>query len=165
VSDARGNPDKRDVADALLERGSLFIYLDPRRDDVLVPKYLAKQPQLVLQVGMDLAVPIPDLAVDEEGVTGTLSFNRSPFFCRIPWDAIFGLVGDDALGVVWDEDLPDEIAAEVEAAQAKAGKRGPKRPALRAIDGGVPDDGDADDDAEDEGDETPRKRGHLRLVE
>jgi len=163
VTGAPSNPDKRDVADALLERGSLFIYLDPRRDDVLVPQYLAKQPQLVLQVGLNLAVPIPDLGVDEEGITGTLSFNRSPFFCRVPWDAIFGLVGDDALGVVWDEDLPDEIAAEVEAAQAKAeGKPSAKRPSLRAIDGGVADDSGEDSD---EGDETPRKRGHLRLVE
>lgn len=167
MSVARGNPDKRDVADALLERGSLFIYLDPRRDDVLVPEYLAKQPQLVLQVGMNLAVPIPDLGVDEEGITGTLSFNRSPFFCRVPWDAIFGLVGDDALGVVWDEDLPDEIAAEVEAAQAKAtGKPGRARPALRAIDGGVPDDdGASDDDDGGDDDGPPPKRGHLRLVE
>ncbi|MEZ4339869.1 MAG: hypothetical protein R3B82_24880, partial [Sandaracinaceae bacterium] len=78
-------PPKREVALALLERGSLFVHLDPRVEGVVVPDYLRSQPQLVLQVGLGLAVPIPDLEVDDEGVFGTLSFNRSPFYCRVPW--------------------------------------------------------------------------------
>ena len=35
-------PPKKDVARALLLRGSVFVYLDPRRDDVAVPVWLAK---------------------------------------------------------------------------------------------------------------------------
>ena len=38
-----------------------------------------------------MAVPIPDLRVDSEGISGTLSFSRKPFKVRIPWDAIFAL--------------------------------------------------------------------------
>lgn len=166
-----GHPDKREVAEALIERGSVFLYLDPRSDGVVVPEYLRKQPQLVLQVGLDLVVPIPDLEIDGEGISGTLSFNRAPFWCRVPWGSVFGLVGDDSMGVVWHEDLPDEIAAEVDAAKEKADRPlgVAKRPALRAIDGGAerssappapegePEAGTAAAPV--------RKRGHLRLVE
>ncbi|MFK7987633.1 MAG: hypothetical protein AB8I08_16555, partial [Sandaracinaceae bacterium] len=121
-----------DVARALLVRGSMFVYLDPRREEVSVPPWFRKQAQLVLQFGLQLPVPIPDMRVDEEGVFGTLSFNRQPFVCEIPWSGVFALVGDDGMGMVWEEDLPEEIAAEVE-----AGFRPPKkRPSLRAIEGG-----------------------------
>ena len=137
VSDRETPPPKKDVARALLLRGSLFVYLDPRASGVSVPTWFARQAQLVLQVGLDLPVPIPDLRVDDEGVFGTLSFNRAPFTCVVPWSAVFALVGDDGMGMVWQEDLPSEIAAEVEQGLAReAAAAGPK---LRAIDGGASD--------------------------
>jgi stringent starvation protein B len=107
-------PAKKDVARALLLRGSLFIHLDPRRPGVLVPSRLRSQAQVVLQVGLEMPVPIPDLRVDEDGVFGTLSFKGVPFTCFVPWGAVFALVGDDAKGMVWHADMPSEIAAEVE---------------------------------------------------
>jgi Stringent starvation protein B len=109
-----GLPDKRDVARALLLKGTVFVHLDPRSDDVRVPSWLKRQPQLVLQVGLDMPVPIPDLRVDDGGVFGTLSFNRTSFTCSVPWDAIFAVVGDDGRGMVWPGSMPQEIAAEVE---------------------------------------------------
>jgi hypothetical protein len=109
-----GLPDKRDVARALLLKGTVFVHLDPRSDDVRVPNWLKRQPQLVLQVGLDMPVPIPDLRVDDGGVFGTLSFNRTSFTCSVPWDAIFAVVGDDGRGMVWPGSMPQEIAAEVE---------------------------------------------------
>jgi hypothetical protein len=113
-------PPKRDVASALLRKGSLFLHLDPRVSGVCVPPWLTKQPQLVLQVGFDMVIRIPDLRVDDEGVFGTLSFNRNPFACAIPWDAVFALVGDDGRGLVWPESMPPEIAAEVERESQRA---------------------------------------------
>jgi stringent starvation protein B len=101
------------VALALLQGPSLFIHLDPRKPEVIVPLHFKKQAQLVLQVGLNMAVPIPDLHVDDEGVSCTLSFNRAPFWCRLPWTAIYALVGDDKRGMIW----PDEVPAEVESAQ------------------------------------------------
>src|SRR5689334_172625 len=109
-----GLPDKRDVARALLLKGTVFVHLDPRSEDVRVPSWLKRQPQLVLQVGLDMPVPIPDLRVDDGGVFGTLSFNRTSFTCSVPWDAIFAVVGDDGRGMVWPGSMPQEIAAEVE---------------------------------------------------
>jgi stringent starvation protein B len=115
-------PPKKDVALALLEQASMYIHLDPRADSVQVPAWFKKQPQLVLQVGLNMAVPIPDLHVDEQGLSCTLSFNRSPFFCMIPWRAVFALVGEKGQAMVWAEDVPAEVAA-----QAQAQKQ-PERP-------------------------------------
>jgi stringent starvation protein B len=114
-------PPKREVATALLGKGSLFVHLDPRAVGVEVPDWLKQQPQLVLQVGLQMLIPIPDLRVDADGVFGTLSFSRHPFACYVPWDAVFALVGDDGRGMVWPESMPAEIAAEVdrEAVRAK----------------------------------------------
>jgi stringent starvation protein B len=113
-------PAKKDVARALLLRGSVFVHLDPRRPGVLVPARLRHQAQVVLQVGLDMPVPIPDLRVDEEGIFGTLSFKGVPFSCFVPWAAVFALVGEDAKGMVWSREMPDEIAT----ALVRESKRG-----------------------------------------
>lgn len=113
VSEAQLPPPKHDVARALLVRGSLFVHLDPRLDAVRVPEHLRRQPQLVLQVGLDMPVAIPDLRVTSEGVSATLSFQRTPFACWVPWSAVFALLDERGKGVLWPEDLPTEIAAEV----------------------------------------------------
>jgi stringent starvation protein B len=72
---------------------------------------LRSQAQVVLQVGLDMPVPIPDLRVDEEGIFGTLSFKGVPFSCFVPWGAVFALVGEDAKGMVWSREMPEEIAS------------------------------------------------------
>jgi stringent starvation protein B len=120
-------PPKKDVALALLDRASVFIHLDPRSDDVLVPSWLKKQPQLVLQVGRHMAVRIPDLEVVDEAVACTLSFNRSPHYCYVPWSAVYALVGEDGRGMVWPDDIPAEVST---ASLAQGGPR------LHAIPGG-----------------------------
>jgi stringent starvation protein B len=104
-------PAKKDVARGLLLRGTIYLHVDPRVEHVIVPRWLGKQPQLVLQIGLDLA--IPDLRVDADGVSGTLSFNRSPFRCVIPWDAIFGISDEQGRGMVWPESVPTELRRRV----------------------------------------------------
>jgi hypothetical protein len=125
-------PRKKDVAMALLQGPSVFIHLDPRKPEVVVPPYFKKQPQLVLQVGLNMAIPIPDLKVDDEGVSCTLSFNRRPFWCRLPWTAIYALVGEaldgeDMKGMLWPDDVPAEIAAQREGKGQQVGPGGPQR--------------------------------------
>jgi len=94
----------------LLESSDVFIHLDPRKEHVAVPLHLRKQPHLILQVGLNMPVPIPDLEVDDDGISCTLSFNRSPFWCKLPWDAVYALVSKDARGMVWPDDVPPEVA-------------------------------------------------------
>lgn len=103
-------PPKKEVALALLERSSVYVHLDPRRPGVVVPQWFKKQERLTLQIGLNMPVPIPDLRLDDEGMSCTLSFNRSPFYCVIPWSAIFALADETQRGMVWPEDIPEELA-------------------------------------------------------
>ena len=54
-----------------------------------------------------------------------LSFSRSPFWCALPWSAIYALVSEDGPGMVWPDDVPPEVAAQMQAAVTK---QTPKRP-------------------------------------
>ena len=141
-------PPKKAVALDLLERTSVFVHLDPRRPGVIVPLVFAKQPQLVLQIGLNMAITIPDLEVNDSGISCTLSFNRRPHFCRLPWSAIYALIGQEGGGMVWPEDVPPEVVAQQRSA---AKKDAPRKPALRAIDG----DGDSADRQESPEQESP----------
>jgi stringent starvation protein B len=114
---------------ALLERSSVFIHLDPRKDDVRVPPWFKKQPQLVLQVGLNMAVRIPDLDVGDDAVSCTLSFNRSPVFCYMPWTSVFALVADDGKGMIWPNDIPKEVAAQ----QAQQAEKDQARAQIRPV--------------------------------
>jgi stringent starvation protein B len=107
-------PRKKDVALALLEKSSMYVHLDPRGERVLVPNWFRKQPQLVLQVGLNMAIPIPDLHVDDDGLSCTLSFNRSPHHCVVPWSSVYALVGEDGRGMVWPDDVPPEVASQMQ---------------------------------------------------
>ncbi len=125
-------PPKQEVALALLQTASsVYVHLDPRPDDVVVPTWFKKQPQLVLQIGLNMAVQIPDLDVSDVGISCTLSFNRSPEFCKIPYSAIFGLVGEDGRGMIWPESVPSEVAASAPGRSKVPQTEKPRRPKLR----------------------------------
>jgi stringent starvation protein B len=126
-------PRKQAVALDLLERTSVFVHLDPRRPGVIVPQGFLKQPQLVLQIGLNMAISIPDLNVGDEGISCTLSFNKRPHFCSLPWSSIYALIGEQGGGMVWPEDVPPEVVSQQRAAAKKEAK--PRKPGLRAISG------------------------------
>jgi hypothetical protein len=151
-------PNKKDVARALLLKGTVFVHLDPRSDAVAVPPWLKRQPQLVLQVGLDMPVPIPDLRVDDAGVFGTLSFSRTAFTCVVPWDAVFAVVGDDGRGMVWPASMPPEIAAEVEREARRTRGNGAEAGAIEEVSGRASkaEKRDAADDA------VPKRRARRR---
>jgi stringent starvation protein B len=123
-------PPKKEVALALLERSSVHIHLDPRAEGVTVPMWFKKQPQLVLQIGLNMPTPIPDLRLDEEGMSCTLSFSRSPFFCVVPWRSVYAMVGDDGRGMVWPDDVPPEVANQAHQAR-RDGDAAVKKPAAK----------------------------------
>jgi hypothetical protein len=131
-------PPKKEVALALLEGESLLIHLDPRRPGVLVPKHHAKQAQLVLQIGLNLQIRIPDLTIDDEGVTCTLSFNRVPFWCRMPWASIYALVGPDGRGMLWPDDVPPEVAEQMRAGRSTKSGAGKRRSKASLREAGEP---------------------------
>ncbi|MBI2394497.1 MAG: hypothetical protein HYV09_33310 [Deltaproteobacteria bacterium] len=147
-------PPKRDVMLALLQQAeSVFVNFDPRRDGVVVPAHLKRQPRVVLQYGLNMRIPIPDLDVGEDGIGATLSFEGRPTWTFVPWPAVFAIISQDQRGMLWEADLPREIEAEHKKASSPAeakksaqpptkgalGKKsapGKARPSLRAVDGG-----------------------------
>jgi stringent starvation protein B len=125
-------PSKKEVALALLEQSSIFVHLDPRRDKVVVPQSYRSQPELVLQFGLNMRIPVPDLEVGEEGIAGTLSFARRPFWCWIPWEAVFAIVDQERRGLAWPEDAPSDSKLGG-AGQKPSTPPNPKRAHLRAV--------------------------------
>lgn len=124
-------PPKKDVALALLEQATVLVHLDPRGEDVQVPPWFKRQPQLVLQIGLNMPKPIPDLNVDEQGISCTLSFSNSPHFCFLPWSSVYALIGASGRGMVWPDDVPKEVAGQY---VVTTPKEEPKpRPALRSV--------------------------------
>lgn len=107
------NKRKKNIASSLLEKGSLFVYLNPRdNDNVFVPPWFKYQDMLVLQFGHNMPIPIDDLELTDECIIGTLSFSRTPFRCEVPWSAVFALVDDTSRGMVWEEQVPESIKQE-----------------------------------------------------
>lgn len=115
-------PEKKVVLLDLLEKAWVYVALDPRKEGVLLPDQLRKQPRLTLQYGYNMPMPIADLQIDDEGIRATLSFSRSPFATFIPWSAVFAIYDDDRRGLLWEENLPKDIDAEPPAPQPEPPK-------------------------------------------
>ncbi len=160
------NPmDKKHIFDTLLAEGQVYVHLDPRREGVVVPPDLKDGPMLTLVFGRDLPIPIPDLEVDQEAVTGTLSFNRTPFWCKIPWRAIYALSTEDGRALVWPDDLPQDIQIRIGAAQDSVPTH--PRPRFGVLDGGLSEDrGAAGEESLSQGPAEPpgttERQGHAR---
>lgn len=104
-------PEKRSVVDAMLKDGPVLLHLDARRPGVTVPSSLAQDPALVLRVGHNLTPAIPDLTLDDDGVKATLTFRGVPHACVVPWSALFAVTNEAGQGLVYDKDVPPEVAA------------------------------------------------------
>ena len=132
-------PDKKQVMLHLMEDAWVYVQLDPRREGVAVPEWFRSQPRLVLQYGFNMPVPIADLKVDERGISATLSFRQTPFATFVPWAAVFAMSDGDKRGMVWEEDVPKDLALEEEAAgPAPAAKPAPASAPAPAAKPGAP---------------------------
>ncbi len=144
---------KREAMESLLEQGDVLLQLDPRAEGVQVPDCFGNQPMLVLRIGLEMPIPIPDLQIDDEGVRATLSFDRTPHEVVLPWEAIFGMVTERGRGLLWTADVPLEIIDQMllatrgsdpgvgGAADPASEAHGSGRPRLVALDGGRTDPG------------------------
>jgi hypothetical protein len=113
-------PDKQTVMVELLKEAWVYVHIDPRRDGVLLPDFLREQGRVVLQYGYNMPVPIRDLAVDERGISATLSFRRVSHSTFIPWSAVFFMTDGEQRGFLWQEDIPPDLEAESAAPPAPA---------------------------------------------
>ena len=112
------------------------VLFDPSHEDATVPAHLRDKPDVAFVYGYDLIITIPDLLVTEHGISATLSFGRRPQYTFVPWDAVFGMVRQNALGqqqriAMWPEDAPAAIVNE-----AKAALKHPAHGFLHLVKGG-----------------------------
>lgn len=143
---------KQFVAELLRREGSFFVHLDPRAKGVEVPPWLRHQEHLVLQFGDDLPIKIQDFEISRDWIVGTLSFSRTPFRCSIPWSAVFGIVGENGRGMIWEDSAPAGVLREAKASKTSLPWPEPtKKSGLRS----VPDCGSR---------KGPPRKGHLKLV-
>jgi stringent starvation protein B len=134
-------PDKRRTLEALLARGPVLVHVDARRSEVAVPPRFRADPSLVLRFGYQLSPAIIDLVVDDEAISGTLTFAGQPFRCILPWTAVYAaMVEGEQRGTVWPEDVPEDVLT---------GGGDPPAAAPQVV---------KDDDSR-------RQRAHLKLVE
>ena len=139
-------PDKRRTLEALLSRGPVLVHVDARRAEVSVPPRFRADPSLVLRFGYNLTPAIADLAVDEQAISGTLTFAGQPFHCVLPWTAVYAaMVEGEQRGTVWPEDVPEDVLTG--ASEAASAPPAAPPPAVAKPDDEV------------------RKRSHLKLVE
>jgi hypothetical protein len=89
--------------------------------------------------------PIPDLSVDDAGISCTLSFSNTPHYCHLPWGSVYALIGASGRGMVWPDDVPKEVAGQY---VVTTPKEEPKpRATLRAVEEPTPDEQAAKADA------------------
>jgi hypothetical protein len=102
--------EKKQVLETLLARGDAYIHLDPRADGVCVPSHLQRQAALVLVVGLEMPIPIPDLRIDQDGIAATLSFSGRLHPCFVPWRSVYAIRNMDWRGLDWRGlDWPEDI--------------------------------------------------------
>lgn len=98
------NTFKFNVFTTFRQAGLVGVLIDPKVDGVTVPEDLRGSHRVLLHIGDRLTdgsampVPVHDLEAGiEEGVSVTLSFNRTPFRVGFPWAAVLamGVVGSD----------------------------------------------------------------------
>lgn len=118
---------KRTVIEQLLqEEDFILVVVLPTVPGVKLPDDLLKAAEPVgLNVGYKMAIPIPDLKLDDTGVSGTLSFNRMPFHCTFPWRAVVQVTADME-HMIWVEPPPEQEGEVVE--QSEAPSPPPPRP-------------------------------------
>jgi stringent starvation protein B len=137
-------PDKRRTLETLLGRGPVLVHVDARRAEVSVPARFRADASLVLRFGFSLSPAIADLAVDDNGISGTLTFGGQPFHCVLPWTAVYAaMVEGEQRGTVWPEDVPEDVlTGSAEAPAPAAAEPAAPAPAPRA-----------------------KRQSHLKLVE
>lgn len=123
------NPQER--FNALLSTGqSVFVYLDPRSEFTLVPERFTKQDLLVLEIGLNMQVPVQGLEVQETGILVTLRFQGKFEPCFIAWRSVYEF-RQDGKRHVCKPYMPSEPALIPEKPQEKA--KGKSRGHLRLV--------------------------------
>ncbi|HEY4056724.1 MAG TPA: ClpXP protease specificity-enhancing factor SspB [Kofleriaceae bacterium] len=147
---------KKKVVEDLLSQGSILVHVDARRPEVAVPPRFRSDAALMLRFGYNLTPAISDLTVDDEGISGTLTFGGNPFRVVLPWTAIYAAsVEGEQRGAVWTEDVPEDMMGGGDAPATTTTINAAPTPAPLAATPAAPD----------ESGPRAKRATHLKLVE
>jgi hypothetical protein len=165
---------KQSVLTLALESGPVEVVLDARVPGVTVPAACKANYQLVLR--LDYMFQIPDLRIEEDRLVATLSFNRKPHHCVVPFDAVWSIRTVDSQedeAIFYVESMPSEIISRflsdpdtpqefkqvlvdhVAQLVAQSQEKQPATPVLQLV---------PSTQSKTPTNTTPPKKGHLRLI-
>jgi stringent starvation protein B len=172
--DVRDTESKKTVLTELLEQGMVLVTLDARCEGVDVPKHLAGDAQLRLNLSYRFGLP---MQLDDEAVTATLTFAGTPYACRLPWNAVYLFVSHvTGRPILFPSDVPSEFATGMLASRnpPMPSRRPASRPRLRVVsraDSATAAAGEVSELAAETSTNTepleprtPPRRGHLRVI-
>jgi hypothetical protein len=124
-------PSKADVALEWIASGLLRVHFDATStNNVIVPKHLRDQVSCILEFGFDMPRPIPDLKVDQDGISGTLSFPGFHEWVIVHWEAVFAIASPSTDRVAfWLNDAPASVRRAI---LRNAGRRANEKVKARA---------------------------------
>jgi len=77
---------REEFLEALKKYPILSVVFNSTVEGVIVPEWLINLPEVTLQYGLNLATPIPDLLVGDDGIRATRSFSAKPLVTFVPWN-------------------------------------------------------------------------------
>ncbi|MSQ83003.1 MAG: hypothetical protein EXR77_08825 [Myxococcales bacterium] len=129
--------EKKKLFMKLLESAITALHLDPRRVGVIVPGRFRIQNWLVLNYSYRYG--IADFRFDDQIIEATLSFGGQPFYCRVPWSAVFAITDSTRQrGRIWHDEVPSDVDDAVRSGAAEpptiaSGDTIPRPVAIRAV--------------------------------
>jgi stringent starvation protein B len=139
-------PSKKDLLLQMLDEGLVMLHLDARQPGVIVPSFLKEDPHLRLNLSYRFG--LPDLQIDDEAISTTLSFRQTPFHCVIPFHALWALsqppasemtLFPDAMPLSLFSNLVRELHLGEEEEAEEGGEEREGRSRQSALEGGTPE--------------------------
>lgn len=133
------NQDKKQIVEESLKLGMIRIFVNPSVPDIHLPTYLLATPNIVLNLSHRFANPIE---LKDDAIYTVLSFDSKDFPVRIPWKSIWLVSNTNVRNqYIFYEDAPAISKSEI-----------------------IPKDTFNLKGIKGEGEVTPPKKGHLKLL-
>src|SRR5690606_35679283 len=137
---------KQIVLELFLAFGITRVVVNGTHPLIKLPEYLLGNPEVRLDLSYNCGLNLP-MSLDDDGIRAVLSFNKTPFSCFIPWDALWLVASQDSSKphlILFTESVPPSVQKEVDVVRRRA--------SFKVIEGGT------------EEEISPPRTGHLRLV-
>lgn len=97
---------KRIFDDLFKSSDHIFVIIDPRKDNVVIPENLKKDPILKLKLSINFN---GTTETNEIGIYTFLKFGGDYFGCELPWKSVFCITDDLSKNNIFHEDAPPEF--------------------------------------------------------